>query len=509
MANKNNSAFMESLAIQKKAPYLYEVNYDDIDYSIGYDHYLQQFGGCSAVRNGFYYGRNYDWYYDECATFVVKCKQTKERHGSISISGGNTELTETFVDSGDYSYAYKYLPFHVLDGINDKGVIASVNVVPTGDKGNTTGTNQNGDDMCGSMLVRYILDYANSAEHAMNLISRLNIYMPIVKGESQELHWMIADKKYTFFVEIIDNQLKISNLFPNSKAIMTNFYLHEFDGNTSTAFYKKDNYDSDTTKLTAHANGVERYDLLNAGYNDASTKRGMIDLMKSVRYTKTYRNETSPQWLSEFCKDYGDDYFDLTIDSEAEDFSSVVDYCREKFGENQRDGVLWQTVHTSVYDIESKMLYLLIQEQNEEYEYQLTIEDEPIKNTNTTVQEVFDSFESSFQDKCIIPFALELEWLKKAVAEYCIEVDDIEFDVESLTFDKRLTRYAIDCLAQVMRVLYQERECSKINKRVSIVTKNLSIDGNGNSKAAAREELAYQKSKLNEMFDNQKPTAYV
>ena len=34
---------------------------------------------------------------------------------------------------------------------------------------------------------------------------------------------------------------------------------------------------------------------------------------------------------------------------------------------------------------------------------------------NTTAQEVFDSFESSFQDKVVIPEALELLWLKKAV----------------------------------------------------------------------------------------------
>ena len=48
---------------------------------------------------------------------------------------------------------------------------------------------------------------------------------------------------------------------------------------------------------------------------------------------------------------------------------------------------------------------------------------------NTQAKEVFDSFEASFQDKSIIPEGLELEWLRKAVARYSIELVPIEFDV--------------------------------------------------------------------------------
>ena len=42
---------------------------------------------------------------------------------------------------------------------------------------------------------------------------------------------------------------------------------------------------------------------------------------------------------------------------------------------------------------------------------------------NTKAQEVFDSFESSFKDKNVIPDALELVWLKKAIGRYSIELD--------------------------------------------------------------------------------------
>ena len=55
---------------------------------------------------------------------------------------------------------------------------------------------------------------------------------------------------------------------------------------------------------------------------------------------------------------------------------------------------------------------------------------------------------------------------------------------------------------------YQEREVSKVNKRVSIVGKDLSIGASSHNQAYAREELLYDESKSNIMVGNQKPTAY-
>ena len=128
---------------------------------------------------------------------------------------------------------------------------------------------------------------------------------------------------------------------------------------------------------------------------------------------------------------------------------------------------------------------------------------------NTSAYEVFESFESSFQDKNIIPKELELEWLLKAVARYSVELDELKFDRPTATFDTVLDRYIIDTLAAFMKQYYQEREVSKVNKRVSIVGKDISIDGNNGSKNAAKNELEYDSSKSSQMIYNQKPTAYV
>lgn len=127
--------------------------------------------------------------------------------------------------------------------------------------------------------------------------------------------------------------------------------------------------------------------------------------------------------------------------------------------------------------------------------------------TPTTAGEVIDSFEASFQDKSIIPLELELLWLKKAVAQYSVEIETITLADEE-TFDGVLDQYVIDSLAQYMKVYYMEREVSKVNKRVSIVSKDISIDGNNGSKTAAKNELDYNVVKATIMTANQKPTAY-
>lgn len=107
-----------------------------------------------------------------------------------------------------------------------------------------------------------------------------------------------------------------------------------------------------------------------------------------------------------------------------------------------------------------------------------------------------------------MPITLELYWLKKAVGRYSIELDPIVFDENTMRFDNKLDQYVIDTLAAFMKQFYQEREVSRVNKQISIVTKDISIDGAGHTKTAAKNELDYCEAQSNEMIANQKPTAY-
>ena len=56
--------------------YLYEIWYNTLDYKYAFDYFSTQdiepnVGGCTAVRSGSVYGRNYDWTYDDKAEFMV------------------------------------------------------------------------------------------------------------------------------------------------------------------------------------------------------------------------------------------------------------------------------------------------------------------------------------------------------------------------------------------------------------------------------------------------------
>lgn len=126
----------------------------------------------------------------------------------------------------------------------------------------------------------------------------------------------------------------------------------------------------------------------------------------------------------------------------------------------------------------------------------------------TSAQEIIDNFESTFQDKRVIPYSLEFLWLKKAIARYSVELEPLNFDADTAMFDGELGQYVMDTLALFMKKFYMEREVSKVNKRVSIVSKDLSVDGNNGSKTAAKNELDYVVSQAEYMINNQKPTAY-
>lgn len=127
----------------------------------------------------------------------------------------------------------------------------------------------------------------------------------------------------------------------------------------------------------------------------------------------------------------------------------------------------------------------------------------------TTAQDVIDFFESSFADKQVIPLELELIWLRKAVSRYSLELNKISFDYETLKFNEKLDDIVISTLSAFMKEYYQERQVSKVNKRVSIVGKDLSIDGSNATKTSEKAHLEYVAENARELVENQKPTAFI
>lgn len=122
--------------------------------------------------------------------------------------------------------------------------------------------------------------------------------------------------------------------------------------------------------------------------------------------------------------------------------------------------------------------------------------------------DVLERFEALFQDKNPIPQSLFDVWFDMAVSKLEIELGYTCYDSYMEHFTEDTHSYILDILAEYIKLYYQEREVSKVNKRISIVGKDISIDGSNGSKKYVESELAYIKEKSSDMVDNLKPTAY-
>ena len=127
---------------------------------------------------------------------------------------------------------------------------------------------------------------------------------------------------------------------------------------------------------------------------------------------------------------------------------------------------------------------------------------------NTTYQDVLRSFESSFQDKFTLPPSLIHEWFLKAIGRFSLDVCVLYFDTDTNEFDKPLSRAVIDCLASLMKLRYQERELSRVNKLNNIIGKDVSFNSTGDAKKATKAELDNLKIEIDEVLHKLKTASH-
>lgn len=334
---------------KKIADYLYEISYSDYrEDSESLTDTLEVFG-CSSVRNGNFYGRNFDYIFNDTPEFVVKVSATENRHASLGIAT-HFGLREAQMENEEYDKQLEIIPNFTLDGINDAGVIASINVVPgANDVAELTGTNPGNKNLNAAYAVRYILDNADSANEAIELLEARNIYGSAVDG--LYLHIMIADAEKTYVVEFIDNKL-IAKEKTGNEQIMTNFYIN-------------------LPELTEHASGVERYAILKENYDEGNTFVGMRNLMARVRFSNAYRYTTKPAWDSESIPQ---SIIKNPASEEYKAYAAIISNIQKDYwiriltdNRNPADKKFWHTTHNSVYDIKNKILRVTVQEDYSNY----------------------------------------------------------------------------------------------------------------------------------------------
>lgn len=360
-------------SLKKISDYAYEARYDSIDYRYANARMDEPTGYCSSVRNGNFYGRNLDWTYDNKVSFVIHTKRNNGHYATLGVGGLVGSLTKEFVESGAWSDDYLFLPFCMLDGINECGVFCNTNVAPLGESSTFVPTGEVKKILNTRTVVRYVIDNFSTAKEAVEYITKhVGLYL------SQELvnlgysaHYMIGDKDNTYILELTDDGYAVRE----DVNYMFNFPVTgvEFneDGTVYTPATQTDEYNAyDTNHINKKGAGLERHNLVVGLYDDTNTALGMRYALNRLNYTNTYK-DTEPYWFTEFCTD------GLYVYSDVSEFSEDVDLAKNAYERRDRNYPLtWQTVHSSVYNIESKTLSCVFQENGVEKTFSLVEETE-------------------------------------------------------------------------------------------------------------------------------------
>lgn len=366
---------------QRIRDHLFHIRYETYDYEDGY-RFMERYrprGACSVLRKGPLVGRNMDWMYTDAANFVVETKACNGRHATIGCALAGENLSNEAAESGVELEEYKYLPFIVNDVVNDCGVYASMNIVYPGDRGYTLGTLPGAQKLCQLMIPRFVADYADSARDALTLLSGMDIYAPL-NGMSEECHILVCDEADSYIIEFIDNVMTIYSdtdprypVFPHNACMMTNFYLSGWNSEFKMVYAGNTAEEVAQTGINPHAMGIERYKLLIDQYDAIDSVDGVCRAMESVKYLKSYDLTLDPYWYSEFTG-YTDTFGDLTVYSTAADYTGIIDYTQEAYRKFKRDGSIWITAHTSVYDLGARKLYVYVEEDyGHRFEFRLPV----------------------------------------------------------------------------------------------------------------------------------------
>ena len=407
-----------SLYIDKVAPYLYKADIKEYSYERG-EVFVRKYypdaatSSCASLVKGTLFGHNYDDRYDNTAEFVVRTPARKGVNSVLGIAAVPGLLTVDMVDSTEEDElteaAYDVMPLFLVDGVNAKGLAVSLHHMPDED------TDSLSDDsgMCALFAVRYLLDHANTAEEAIELLQNQSFWFPKNDQIKSGFYLLISDKTGTFFSDL-NGVSKLCEL--EEDQILTNFRKIGWDGTIGT--------------LEEHANGIERHSLLSEAYDQINSESDLLEALKSVRYTGVYDTSKDDFWYSDYNGDWSALGFgDLTIHSAPEDYAAAVTFSCDRFVNRERDGSTMQTVHTAVYDLEKLTLSVMVQEEDTVYHFCMDeagmIYDE-IARAKSAEEAIRSDFADQFYNKSEVDDALQrlveaIEGLHETISE---ETDD-------------------------------------------------------------------------------------
>ncbi|MCQ2739815.1 MAG: linear amide C-N hydrolase [bacterium] len=343
-----------SIITRKYTDLLYSVKYETLDYEFAKQYFKTHYvpvGACSVVRKDNKIGRNLDWYYDNEVEFIVESESGLGRYASKGFAGTISSLTKDEVAKGITGEIGKILPFRMLDGINEKGLMCNVNVVSSNttrslaDTG-TIPTEEQKDEICTSMIVRYILDNFSTAQEACDYIQKyVKVYPPIVDGNKTDLQVFVADKNTTKILTFEGVNTYI--LDDEFHGVMTNFRLKD------TMLDNTNYYSRENSGIEDYGSGIER---ANLALNLLNSGTGINLIMNTLYYTNAYAENAT--WYTEFVG-----LRDTTIHSDDSIFQEIQANARQMFLDTTREkGDIWHTTHSIIYDLDKLSAEYITQE---------------------------------------------------------------------------------------------------------------------------------------------------
>lgn len=168
-------------------------------------------------EGGYLFGRNFDW--NRCDALIVGSR-SDSGYASIStvnvdfIRRGASGLTGLALrDDGILTLASLYAP---LDGMNEKGLAVSVNMIQDSDQIEQETGNP---DLTTTTAVRLLLNQAADVDEALELLAQYDLHGSM----GMMIHFALADAQgKSVVVEYIDNEMVVTET-----PVVTNFYLTE------------------------------------------------------------------------------------------------------------------------------------------------------------------------------------------------------------------------------------------------------------------------------------------
>ena len=172
--------------------------------------------GCSTLavpsESGYIFGRNFDWY--TCNAMIVESHSEGE-YSSISTVNTNFISGINFATLPDSAKAMIAL-YAPIDGMNEKGLAVSVNMISDGRNINQATEKP---DITTTTAVRLLLNRAANVNEAVELLQSYDLHASM----GYMIHFAIADNDgNSVTVEYIDNNISVVGT-----KVVTNFYLSD------------------------------------------------------------------------------------------------------------------------------------------------------------------------------------------------------------------------------------------------------------------------------------------